>query len=113
MTESATIVVCSPATPDNSDIFTGWKTSGTDRGSIDIIWSCIVIIGLCCWVSTYPNVPSVTDQPLHRLIDKLNLACTGLLGPDFLPIIAGGQFANARRSVEVRSICVSGCITTR
>ena len=91
----------SSATPNNTTILHGWQRSGTDRGTIDIIWACVVTIVLCCWVSTHPNVPGVNDKRYHRFVDKFNLACIGLLGPDFLVVFAMGQFANARRSVKV------------
>jgi hypothetical protein len=79
----------------------GWRPSGTDRGSVDIIWDCMLTIVLCCWVSTYPNVPSLNDKRRHRFVDKCNMACIGLVGPDLLLGIAMGQFAEARRSVKV------------
>ncbi|KAB5550018.1 hypothetical protein GE09DRAFT_1241929 [Coniochaeta sp. 2T2.1] len=88
-------------THSNQTILHGWQRSGTDRGSIDIIWACVVTIVLCCWVSTHPNVPGVNDKRHHRFVDKFNLACIGLLGPDFLVVFAMGQFANARRSVKL------------
>ncbi|EAU32328.1 predicted protein [Aspergillus terreus NIH2624] len=79
----------------------GWVSSGKDRGSIDILWSCCVTIVLCCWVSVYPNVGSPTDKWYHSFIDKFNLFCISILGPDFLFGIAFGQFSSARRSMKL------------
>ncbi|KAK3311665.1 uncharacterized protein B0T15DRAFT_508205 [Chaetomium strumarium] len=79
----------------------GWVSSDTTRGSIDILWICCVIIILCCWVSTFPNVPSMNDKWYHPLVDKANLAFVGLLGPNFLFTIALGQLSSARRSVRL------------
>lgn len=102
MANNSTIAIDpSMGTNDTHTIFNGWKPSGRDCGSIDILWTCILTTFLCCWVSTYPNVPSVKDKRYHRFIDKLNLACIGLLGSDFLLGLAVGQLANARRSVKV------------
>lgn len=80
----------------------GWVASGDDRGTIDILWSCCVVMILCVWVSTFPNVPSRKDRWFHHIIDKLNLMLIGYLGPDLLCGIAIGQLASARRSVKVR-----------
>lgn len=87
----------------NSTSLVGWVESGNGRGTIDILWSCFVIMVLCVWVSTYPNVPSRNDRWYHPIIDKLNLMLIGYLGPDLLCGIAVGQLASARRSVKVRS----------
>ena len=80
---------------------TGWNPTDTNRGSIDILWSCCITIILCCWVSTFPNITSLNDKWYHALVDKFNLACIGFLGPDYLFGIALGQLASARRSVRV------------
>ncbi|KAH8906164.1 hypothetical protein BR93DRAFT_951775 [Coniochaeta sp. PMI_546] len=102
MANNSTTAISPAAGANNTaTIFEGWKPSDTDRGSIDIIWACIVTIVLCCWVSTHPNVPSLNDKRYLRFVDKFNLACIGLLGADFFVVFAMGQFANARRSVKL------------
>ncbi|KAK4124777.1 hypothetical protein N657DRAFT_655003 [Parathielavia appendiculata] len=47
------------------------------------------------------NIPSLNDKWYHSYIDKINLACIGLLGPDYLLAIALGQLSSARRSVKL------------
>ncbi len=89
-----------PSTTTSPNIV-GWVASSNDRGSIDLLWSCCLTILLCCWVSTRPNVPSPNDKWCHRFIDKANLVCIGVLGPDFLFAIAVGQLSSARRAVQV------------
>ena len=83
----------------------GWVNPPEERGSIDILWSCSVTVILCCWVSVYPNVGSATDKWYHPVVDKFNLFCIGLLGPDFLFGIAFGQFFSARRGLNVCIFC--------
>ncbi|KAF7562646.1 hypothetical protein G7046_g1486 [Stylonectria norvegica] len=78
----------------------GWRNSGNDRGTLDIMWASNLTILLCCWVSTYPNAGSPLDKWYHALADKFNLAMISLLGPDFLFGIALGQYASARKSVK-------------
>ncbi|RMJ18285.1 hypothetical protein BHE90_004050 [Fusarium euwallaceae] len=79
----------------------GWKATSDDRGSLDLLWSCLVTLLLCCWVTTYPNAGSPHDKWYHPLLDKFNLAIITFLGPDFLFGIALGQYASARESVKV------------
>lgn len=38
---------------------------------------------------------------MDRFRDKFDLACLGILGPEFLFALALGQYDSARRSVEV------------
>ncbi|KAF5683482.1 oxidoreductase [Fusarium circinatum] len=78
----------------------GWQDSSDDRGSLDVLWSCLVTLLLCAWVSTYPNAGSPHDKWYHPLLDKFNLAIITFLGPDFLFGIALGQFSSARLSVK-------------
>jgi len=79
----------------------GYLSGPTTRGTTGILYSCIVTISLCCWVSTFPNVPGPKDKWYHATLDKLNMACIGILGPEFLFVIAVGQLSSAMRSVRV------------
>lgn len=79
----------------------GWTTSGGGRGTLDIVWTCLFTIFLCCWTSLCVNVPPLNSTWVHRLREKLKLALLGILGPDFLIILALGQWESAHRSVEV------------
>ena len=85
----------------------GWRDSSDDRGSLDLLWSCLVTLLLCAWVTTYPNAGSPHDKWYHPLLDKFNLAIITFLGPDFLFGIALGQFASARASVKVMRLSYS------
>lgn len=80
----------------------GWIDPSKDRSTLDIIYSSIITIVLCVWISTYPNVPAPRDRLHHWIIDKFNLAMIGFLGPDLLFALALGQWSSARRSVKAR-----------
>ena len=79
----------------------GWVHQTNGRGTLDIIWTCTLTIFLCCWTSVCVNVPAITDTRWDQFRDKFNLACLAMLGPDFLCVLAVGQWESARRSVEV------------
>jgi hypothetical protein len=78
----------------------GWVSSPNSRGTLDIIWSCAFTIFLCCWTSVYPNIPAATDGKWDRFRDKFELACLGMLGPEFLFALALGQWQSAHRSLK-------------
>ncbi|WZH44166.1 hypothetical protein QYS62_005184 [Fusarium acuminatum] len=83
----------------NETEFVGWKPSPDGRGTYDIIFTCLVTTFLCCWTSVYPNIPAPGDGIWPSIRDKLGLACLGLLGPEFIIVLAIGQKSSARRSV--------------
>jgi hypothetical protein len=85
----------------NETEFVGWKPSPDGRGTYDIIFTCLVTTFLCCWTSVYPNIPAPGDGLWPSIRDKLGLACLGLLGPEFIIVLAIGQKSSARRSVVV------------
>ncbi|KAK0622066.1 hypothetical protein B0T17DRAFT_642558 [Bombardia bombarda] len=90
------------ASLNSSDpIIYGWKASDNDRGTIDILWTCCITIVLCCWVSTFPNAPSLSDKWYHQLLDKLNLAFMGFIGPEYLFALALNQLSSARNSITL------------
>jgi hypothetical protein len=60
-----------------------------------------VTIFLCSWTSICSNVPAITDTRLDQFRDKFNLASLAMLGPDFLCVLAVGQWGSARRLVKV------------
>ncbi|CZR44907.1 uncharacterized protein FPRO_14659 [Fusarium proliferatum ET1] len=83
----------------NGTEFVGWTPSPDGRGTYDIIATCLVTTFLCCWTSVYPNIPAPGDGFWSSIRDKLGLACMGLLGPEFIIVLAIGQKSSARRSV--------------
>ncbi|KAJ8128804.1 hypothetical protein O1611_g4828 [Lasiodiplodia mahajangana] len=79
----------------------GWVNSSTDRGTIDLLWSCGFAVVLCIWVATHANVGSPNDKWYHRIIDKFHLSMICLLGPECIFAIAVGQLSSARRCVKL------------
>lgn len=88
------------AANNTSDTTRGWVSSPNSRGTLEIIWSCVFTIFLCCWTSVYANIPAASDGHWERFRDKFELAALGMLGPEFLFALALGQWQSARRSVE-------------
>ncbi|POR39059.1 Uncharacterized protein TPAR_00737 [Tolypocladium paradoxum] len=85
----------------HNDTIVGLTKSSNHRGTLDILYSTTITILLCVWVSAYPNIPGPKDTKLQRLIDKVNLAMIGALGPDLLFALAVGQWSSATRSVKM------------
>jgi hypothetical protein len=79
----------------------GWVPQPDGRGTLDILSSCLITIFLCCWTSVCANIPGRSDTLMERFWDKLNLACLGIMGPEFLFTLAMAQWISAQHSVEV------------
>ncbi|KAF4222997.1 hypothetical protein CNMCM6805_009645 [Aspergillus fumigatiaffinis] len=78
----------------------GWVKEPDGRGTWGILSTCLLTITLCCWTSVCPNIPAKSDGYWPRLRDKFHLACMGILGPEFLLMLATGQWSSARKSVK-------------
>ncbi|PYI01415.1 hypothetical protein BO78DRAFT_401318 [Aspergillus sclerotiicarbonarius CBS 121057] len=81
-------------------VIDGWVDEPDGRGTWSIISTCLVTIALCCWTAVMPNIPARADRWHHALRDRLHLASLGLLGPEFLLMLALGQWSSARASVK-------------
>lgn len=84
-----------------NETLSGWTASPQGRGTFDIVLTWIFTIILCCWTTVCPNVPALTDGRWAQFRDKFDLACIGLLGPEFLLGISLGQRSSASLSVKV------------
>ena len=76
----------------------GWTASPSGRGTIDIIWSCGFTIFLCSWSVLCVNISVPRESWWRTCQRKAWLALICLLGPEFLVILAIGQWESARRS---------------
>lgn len=76
----------------------GWVNSPNGRGTIDIVWGCILTTFLCVWTVLTLNVPA-SDTTLWAFTRiKLKWAIIALFGPEWLSAMAGAQWSIARRA---------------
>lgn len=78
----------------------GWTGSSNQRGTIDIIWSCMVTMFLCSWSILCLNVPSPEDSKIYIFHRRFWLTCLCFLGPEFTMLGAAGEWASARQSAK-------------
>ncbi|KAI9766852.1 MAG: hypothetical protein M1839_004757 [Geoglossum umbratile] len=97
------------AIPNASDPFTaagpsgvvhGWVSQPDYRGTIDILWSCIVTIALCCWTILCPNVPPPGEGWWRAFTRKCSWAAFIVSFPEISIDVAGEQWESARQSAE-------------
>lgn len=78
----------------------GWTPQPDGRGTIDIIWACILTIFLCSWSVLCLNLPAPEDGFWLKFRRRIYLTGLGILGPEFVLMLAIGQWESARRSVK-------------
>lgn len=78
----------------------GWQPGCTARGTWDIIWSCTQTVGLCAWVSVCANCPAPKNGDWDLVTDKFFFLLMTLLGPEFLVLLAFGQYYAANESIS-------------
>lgn len=83
-----------------SEELRAWVKQSHDRGTLDIIFSCIVTTFLCIWTSVCTNAPLPDAGYMDVILDRFYMFCLGSLGPEFVLVLAAGQYYNARASVK-------------
>ncbi|KAH8754139.1 hypothetical protein F5883DRAFT_607898 [Diaporthe sp. PMI_573] len=88
-------------TTDDPDPFiSGWVSQLNNRGTIDIIWTCLFTVFLCSWTLLCLNIPSKSDTKTTIFLRKLRWMNHAILGPEFVLGAAAGQYESAHRGVQ-------------
>ena len=77
----------------------GWTPQPDGRGTLDIIWSCVLTMSLCSWSILCMNLPAQKENRVQILWRKLSLTGLGVLCPEIIFELALGQWLSARRSM--------------
>lgn len=92
--------VSGKTTTQNPDPKQGWTSQPNGRGTIDIIWSCIITMTLCSWSILCMNMPGPKETRIQILWRKLSLTALGVLCPELIFELALSQWLSARQSVR-------------
>ena len=80
-----------------TDITITQCTCSNQRTIWDIIWSCLVTIFSCCWVSVHPNIPRPDDSLIKKALRRLELMLWSIFAPELVIYWAAKQWLAARR----------------
>ncbi|KAF1991262.1 hypothetical protein K402DRAFT_389433 [Aulographum hederae CBS 113979] len=78
----------------------GWVSSPNTRGTIDIIWSCVLVLFVCVWTVLHHNVPTKADRYWTIVNRKLRWAMLAICAPEVLTLFAIMQWNAANISVR-------------
>lgn len=87
----------------------GWVDQPNQRGTIDIVWSCLATLFVCVWVMLHLNVPAKDDSNWTLFLRRTRWLVLAVLAPELVMLFASGQWASAKRSVsEMKASGFSG-----
>jgi len=82
----------------------GWTSSPDQRGTIDILWTCISTLFICVWTSLHLNVPA-KDGSVLVWLQKLKWAIIAAAAPEIVTLYACQQFLLAYiQSINMRRL---------
>lgn len=67
----------------------------------EIVWSCIVTVFACSWVSVHPNIPSPHDSDFVIFRRRIGLMFWAIIGPELLMIWAMRQWLQASNIAKI------------
>jgi hypothetical protein len=74
----------------------GWAPEPNGRGTMGIVWSCLVTIFACSWTVTHPIVPRKGEW--HTL--KVWLCVTAVIAPEWMAFVAYQEFLRVRHHLK-------------
>jgi squalene monooxygenase len=77
----------------------GWTSAPNQRGSVDIIWGCVLVLFVCVWAVLHHNVPLKSDHYWSVFSRKLRWATLAVCAPELLTLFAIMQWNAANISV--------------
>lgn len=87
-------------TNTTSSASVGWVASPNGRGTIDILWACLLTTFLCTWTSLHLNLPALDEHNIQRGFRKPRWMVQAFVAPEFILGLATGQKVEARRSIS-------------
>lgn len=75
---------------------TGWYEPPNERGTWDIIVSCVLTLTICVWSALHLNVPTEESKLAERNYRRVRWIVLGLFAPELVVSTAFGQFLTAR-----------------
>jgi hypothetical protein len=66
----------------------GWYSAPNYRGTLDIVWPCLLTVFLCCWNAIHPDIPHPKSTWLQRFLDRTMCLFLGAAAPEMFVYFA-------------------------
>jgi hypothetical protein len=70
--------------PDPAEAIVGWHISPTSRGTLSLLYSCLITIVACTWTVLHLNVPGRHDRFRTKVLRKVKWMLITVLLPEFI-----------------------------
>lgn len=84
-------------------VMVGFQWGDDSRGTVDIIWSCVLVLVTAVWTVIHVNIPAPGDGMWTTLARRLRWGFACVFAPDMLTLVAASQWDAAARSVGAMS----------
>lgn len=74
-----------------------FNTGGSSRSIWDIVWSCLLTIFACTWLTVHPNIPADGDSFWIVARRRLQVMAYAVLAPEMTILWAMRQWVGARQ----------------
>lgn len=86
--------------PVNSSDYHGFVSPPAGRGTIDIVWSCLLTLVFCIWTSMHLDMPGVDDTKRDIILEKIGSPFATAMAPEVMTAAAMDQFFTAYRQAQ-------------
>lgn len=96
--------------PNVNDTLVGFQQEPNGRGTLTILFSCLLTLSLCVWSALHLDIPRRDESSWAIRSRHLKWSVVGLLGPELLIWVAWRQYISAHvLSKAVQEVGSSGC----
>ncbi|KAH7349125.1 hypothetical protein BKA66DRAFT_431791 [Pyrenochaeta sp. MPI-SDFR-AT-0127] len=78
----------------------GWYSAPNYRSTIEVLWSCLITIFLCCWAAVHPDIPAPNSTLLQQYLDRTLCLLIGAVAPEIFIYLALAQRSEAREKLQ-------------
>lgn len=61
----------------------GWIGGPSERGSFDILWTCLATLALCAWTAVHPNILPAPSTA-RTMIQRLGMMVVAIIFPELI-----------------------------
>lgn len=78
-----------------AEVMCGWVSSPSGRGTLNIVWSCFLVLVTCTWTILHMNLPEVGESKWSRVRRKVRWLMWTIFAPEDVMLGAALQWQSA------------------
>ena len=96
---------CSTHIQSGSDKLVGFVPESPGRGTLTLLWTCLLTTFLCTWAVNHPRVDK---RKRFRVLHKLALTLKAFIAPEVIAVEGAQEWTQARRLVKSCAAATNG-----